>query len=279
MKCIRRTAQFLMVSSLTLSAAISARATPQADEPTQSSGQVQTTPGTYPSSGARILFTGKLMGYYRLPDQQSINFVPTGPTNSGYCLPPTAETQEDAGAPSATVAPSPDARVFIGAFKDSDRTLLVGTGDNFGPNYYSRILTDMTAGEHAANPEKELYDWDNGAWTFYAQTDDVVTTDQRKGWGTIPTDNVACFMSYVHYDAIVPGKEDFYYGPERLRELARLLATPHRADDPFQSVQMLASNMVIKTFLGRRPYSRSRQWKAIAAFCIQIHREGQRPQP
>jgi hypothetical protein len=49
--------------------------------------------------------------------------------------------------------------------------------------------------------------------------------DVAEGNGRIPTDNVACFLSRAGYTAIVPGKQDFHFGPERLRQIARFLAS------------------------------------------------------
>lgn len=183
-------------------------------------------------SSVDILFTGKLMGYYRLPHQQQFNVNKT--------LPCTAPNSTD----SEAVA-SPDADVFIKNFIESSNDnlssrILVGTGDNFAPNYYSRVLVNSPT--HTSEPGKELWEWDpgNSTWDWYR---DAIFQNSR---GTIPTDNVACFLSYVNYDAIVPGKHDFYYGPERLRELARFLASMPTYDR-FKPVQMLAANMMIKT--------------------------------
>jgi hypothetical protein len=47
------------------------------------------------------------------------------------------------------------------------------------------------------------------------------------------------------FSAIVPGQQDFYYGPGRLRKLARFLARP--GDRNYQPVQMLAANLVISS--------------------------------
>ena len=188
---------------------------------------IRTTFDTYPLPTASVLFTGKLMGYYRLPDKQSIQ--------SNDCEPPGSDAQ-----------PSRDAQVFIDNYEHRDPdTLLLGTGDNFSPNYYSRVFASETQPDPASPPQKELYVWGRGKWWPYDKVPSDIAANERRGNGTIPTDNVACFLSYVHYDAIVPGKEDFYYGPERLRQLARLLAGPPKPG--FQSVQMLASNLVIKT--------------------------------
>jgi hypothetical protein len=63
--------------------------------------------------------------------------------------------------------------------------------------------------------------------------------------GTIPTDNAACFLRHAGYAPIVPGQCDFYFGPDRLRQLARLLAS--ETEGAFRPVQMLGANLVIET--------------------------------
>jgi len=45
------------------------------------------------------------------------------------------------------------------------------------------------------------------------------------------------------YSAIVPGKHDFYFGPERVRQLERFLASNQKGT----SVKMLGANLVIET--------------------------------
>lgn len=179
-----------------------------------------------------ILFTSKLMGYYRLPDKQSFSVL---------------SSDSPCPLPSEDHPASRDARVFFQNFETHDAdTILVGTGDNFAPNYYSRVL------EGRRDRPKELYDWDagQGAWTPYASPSSQTASSLEQGIGTIPTDNVGCFLSYVNYDALVPGKHDFYYGPERLRELARFLASMPRGGH-FNPVQMLAANLFIKTTWAR----------------------------
>ena len=110
-------------------------------------------------------------------------------------------------------------------------------------------------------PNKELWNWDSIApmWTWYnsnvskdLKTNPAIEAKLEEGTSTIGRDNVGCFLSYMHYDAVVPGKHDFYYGPERLRQLARFMASiPMQGDTNFNPnftpVQMLAANMMIKT--------------------------------
>ena len=68
----------------------------------------------------------------------------------------------------------------------------------------------------------------------------------RDGLEIVPTDNVGCLLSYVGYDAIVPGRHDFYYGAERLLAMARLIASLDRPEAYLRPVQMLAANLLIK---------------------------------
>jgi hypothetical protein len=196
-----------------------------------------------------ILFTSKLMGYYRLPDQQSFSRSPSDP---GCPIPDLHQLE----------SPDPkdfsrDALVFIKQFKKrAPSTVLLGTGDNFAPNYFSRVLTGATKVTGVASPpEKELYSWDGSRWLWYEDVERLsphTNIHLRQGTATIPTDNVGCFLSYVRYDAVTPGKHDFYYGPEHLREIARFMASLPKKDETgrdteFWPVQMLGANMMIKT--------------------------------
>ena len=71
-------------------------------------------------------------------------------------------------------------------------------------------------------------------------------------------DNVACFFRLAGFDAVVPGREDFRFGPERLRELARYLASNAPGGTP---VQMLGANLVINTISVKPPRAvHARTW-------------------
>jgi hypothetical protein len=197
---------------------------------------------------ADIVFTGRLMGYYRLPDKQKFKF---------------------AGDPCSDKEPaSPDARTFFDNFpyQRNEHQIHVGMGDNFAPNYFGRAFAAPDDFDRAfAKPDdagdppdtqkygasKGVYYWDT-VDLKWKPPDDLPEKlknidDVRQGKGTIPTDNVGCFLSYAHYDAIVPGMLDFHFGVERVRELGRFLAGITDKDDKFQPVQMLAANMMIKT--------------------------------
>lgn len=210
-------------------------------------------PPDFELRSTEILVTGTLMGYYRLPNQQSFR---VNPGDVGKCV-------------GSIEQASDDAQVFLNLLNDDKSLIRVGTGDNFAPNYYSRVFkfdpceSEQTRGRPSG---KDFYTWSpvnksgdedqckpSLHWTWYGdQGNRKFETDARQGLGVIPTDNVACFLSRAHYDAVVPGKHDFYFGPERLRELARFLANikpdgPKGSNAGFLPVQMLGANMVIKT--------------------------------
>ena len=156
--------------------------------------------------------TGRLLGYYRVPDLQPADFQPT-------CAWPDPK----AGTP---------ASLFLGYYPRGN-AVRVGMGDNFA--------VELGARTWGADPEH-----------LQAKLRNPHLAD---GWQSNPSaaigDNVGCFLALAHYDAIVPGKEDFYFGPERLRQIAlRLAAIPEvpNADDKLpHPVPVLAANLVVQT--------------------------------
>ena len=62
--------------------------------------------------------------------------------------------------------------------------------------------------------------------------------------GTVPSDNVGCFFRLMQFDAVAPGFDDFYFGPARLRQIARFLAEPATGDE--RPTQFLAANLLIR---------------------------------
>lgn len=197
------------------------------------------------SAEAEILFTGKLMGYLRLPHEQSGTHVLDGcPADAG-------------GA-------SPEAREFLDQpqYRKGAKALLLGMGDNFSPELFARIFRPMPPlpNDDKATVRAGLYGkdqftwiWDRnapgevskGRWVFAGAAGERHPVHQliSEGRSRIPTDNVACFLAAAGYDAVVPGKHDFYFGPERIRSLARFLARRGSA----HRVQMVAANLVIRT--------------------------------
>src|SRR5262249_366742 len=112
--------------------------------------------------------------------------------------------------------------------------------------------------EESRAGNKELYYWyeDEKRWVYYTYLDKYPDLKARIALGraTIPTDNVGCFLAGARFAAIVPGKHDFYFGAERVRELARFMASlssdemkGYGFDSNYRPPQMLGANLVIKT--------------------------------
>jgi hypothetical protein len=177
-----------------------------------------------------IIYTGRLLGYSRVPSLQAFNARPGCP-----------ETSEADDSEAATD--------FLGKRNAAahKKAILVGMGDNFSPQLEARIFEHpkQSPGTYAVG-NKELYFSDGTQWHFYRAVPPAVEKVISDGFGTIPTDNVGCFLRAAGFSAIVPGKHDFYFGAERVRELARFLARTNR-DYDYEPVQMLGANLVLQT--------------------------------
>ena len=177
-----------------------------------------------------ILYTGRTLGYYRVPDQQT--------TSTRVC------TARD-----ATLAQ-------VTQFLDAARigpppTVLVGMGDNFSPELNARMILDAKS-KQLVPKDQLIWDFPNDRWVSYTATSTDLNSARSAGAGTTGFDNVACFFRVAGFDAVVPGREDFRFGPEKLRELARYLASEAPGGTP---VQMLGANLLIKTFVVKPPHA------------------------
>ena len=199
--------------------------------------QDSTNPKPSPSpSSVDVVYTGKLLGYFRVPSLQDFHA-----TNG---CPKYDETQV-----------SPAARQFLGVRDHPDpkkTTIMVGTGDNFAPELEARVFDNPPASTNNGYPvgNKELFVGDNNHWEPYDTSNTTLKNRIAAGLGVIPNDNVACFLRRAKYDAIVPGKHDFYFGAERVRAFARFLAAKGSDDkqpDNYEPVQMLGANLVMRT--------------------------------
>jgi hypothetical protein len=196
----------------------------------------------------RILYTGKTFGYFRIPDWQ-------GPTALGDgCKDPTR--QKDKSDAAAEFEELLKKEFQIDKTKEA---ILVGTGDNFAPEIEARDFCEPPLGQPGAGKSyqrvgKELFDWDANSRTWIrSDAHSNANATPANGLFMIPMDNVANFFVKEGYAALVPGKQDFYFGPERTRELARFMATqpiPSTSGTLHtdgKGVQMLGANIVIQT--------------------------------
>lgn len=181
------------------------------------------------SPSADIIYTGRLLGYSRVPSLQ--------PFKAKGC----PDTSPDDSVAAIDFLEKRNSAAY-------QKAILVGTGDNFSPQLEARVFNDPPPipKQKYDVGNKELYFSDGSKWFFYKDVPKSVENMINQGLGTIPSDNVACFLRAAGFSAIVPGKHDFYFGAERVRQLARFLARTQK-DDSYQPVQMLGANLVIQT--------------------------------
>ena len=179
----------------------------------------------------RIVYTGKLLGHFRVPSLQDANF--------NRC-PDLGETRGGA---------SDAALEFLKLRAANPNATLVGTGDNFAPQLEARTFSPVPKDrgpKKYSHGNKELFHWDGTKWVDYDKLPDDLEKKLRDGLGTIPNDNVGCFLAAANYAAIVPGKHDFYFGADRVRLLARFMAGI-KSSTEYEPVQMLGANLVMST--------------------------------
>ncbi len=120
-------------------------------------------------------------------------------------------------------------------------------GDNLAPDLYARTFNakglnrcrDHTTYSDYIHVPKEFLNYvtsktgKNGTWRLWCSEEDVSSAPF--------SDNVAQFFIEAKYDALVPGKHDFYFGAEYLNQIAHFL------ESQANPVRMLGSNLVVTT--------------------------------
>jgi hypothetical protein len=182
----------------------------------------------------RVIYTGDLIGYARACAEEQ--FVPGKVVNGVQhydrkCI----QSESSFGQALQTL--------FKQARTDSTHSLLLGTGDHFSLDYRARsVVVQTAAGPRAIGKDELLYHEPHG-WIILSDADPKkfanIVESQSTANTVIEGDAVAQFLLDAGYDALVPGKHDFYFGAERLRQISRFLA---RQPKP---TQMLGTNLVI----------------------------------
>jgi len=182
-----------------------------------------------------VEYAGRLFGYYRFPEVQTKD--------------PKRKAEESCLG-DITAATAPEAARFREALEVADKDavgtkLRLAAGDNFAPFLLAREMWDV---DKSDLQEKSYYVGRNNDWIDYetlikAHPEDY--TSILNGGGSIPADNVGCFFRRMKFDAIVPGKHDFYFAPAQLQFLARYLANPAAGDET--PTKMLGVNLVMTT--------------------------------
>ncbi len=155
------------------------------------------------------------------PDPKNYRIVYTGRTLGYYRTPDLQPVSSSVTCPSGSDTP-PQVEAFRRQVSSiPEPKILLATGDNFAPDLGARSLCSEKG---------------------------ILAPKQRSGWPG--SDNVGAFFRTLGFNAIVPGKLDFRYGPERLHLIARYLASE---TEPGRPVQMLASNLTIVTTVAHPP--------------------------
>jgi hypothetical protein len=152
-----------------------------------------------------VNYTGALFGYYRKE-----------PTIPGLVL--------------------PAVKTFEARWQGIRKELLLGMGDNFGPEFGASL---QLTGRDTRDPcytkvEREPNSFDNRPPATLYKNDERVAPSAE-------CDNVVKFLLDQRYRAIVPGREDFLYSADWLRQIAILLRKHSKGSDT--PLHMLAANL------------------------------------
>lgn len=162
-------------------------------------------------SPINIQYTGRLFGYYRIePD------IALSDPLDAY------DAVVDAKKRGLPVLVKSDLLTRPGAFlrhkQISSPDLLLGMGDNFGPEFGASIQLEFS-GENPCHLDAPA--WKPGQWDTYAP-ESLYKSEWRKP-NFADCDNVTRFLMAAGYRAVVPGREDFLYSGTWLRRVAYLL--------------------------------------------------------
>ncbi|MBI2686692.1 MAG: hypothetical protein HYX27_10280 [Acidobacteria bacterium] len=200
-----------------------------------------------PPADLGVVYTGRLIGYARACAEE--RFVPL-PSQQQYSLPHYKRECVGAGEGYGSALRG----LLEKARQQSKQSLLLGVGDHFSLDYRARsVVVEGKDGPRAVGKDELYFDEPRG-WIVLSDADGneekfrAIVEGQAGANSSIDGDAVAQFLIDAGYDALVPGKHDFYFGAERLRQVARLLA---RQSKP---VQMLGANLVINGILLDPPH-------------------------
>ena len=171
------------------------------------------------TTNAQVDYTGNLLGYYRME-----------PTEQTAVLPP--------------VKAFLDYRAADAASKDGSH-LLLGMGDNFGPEFGASLLLENASDPVCALAPKDTGNGETKPESLYKDDDRVPRLPQ--------CDNVLNFLMHAGFRALVPGRDDFMYTARWLRTATVRLArasevqggSPLINNDDHQ-LYLLAANLSIQ---------------------------------
>jgi hypothetical protein len=171
------------------------------------------------TTNTQVDYTGNLLGYYRME-----------PTEQTAVLPP--------------VKAFLDFRASDATAKDGSH-LLLGMGDNFGPEFGASLQLENTADSECAQAPKDTGDGETKPESLYKDDDRVPRLPQ--------CDNVLNFLMHAGFRAVVPGRNDFMYTARWLRTATVRLARASQApggssliNNDDHQLYLLAANLRIQ---------------------------------
>ena len=141
----------------------------------------------------KVDYTGSLLGYYRMEPSETTHLTPVSN--------------------------------FLENRAQRSTTLLVGMGDNFGPEFGASLQNVNSADPNCMLPPIARGDGKKmliAPESLY-KDDDRLTPSNHNGKATPACDNVMNFLMQAGYRVVVPGREDFMYTATWLRHAALLL--------------------------------------------------------
>ena len=178
-----------------------------------------TSPRIEYTTNTQVDYTGSLLGYYRME-----------PTEVTAVLPPVKKFLD---------------------YRNSDATaadghhLLLGMGDNFGPEFGASLQLENTGVPACAQPPKDTGDGETRPESLYKDDDRVAKLPQ--------CDNVLNFLMHAGFRAVVPGRNDFMYTARWLRTATVRLARASQAqggspliNNDDHQLYLLAANLRIQ---------------------------------
>lgn len=199
--------------------------------PSQPSLVATSTPTSY-----KVIYTGRLYGYFRYPEVQTSD-----------------KPNRDCPAENPDEKSAREAFEFRKELENINHdNVLVSMGDNFAPFLLSRrvwIPKDWTppSDSHSGQESREQQNKE-----ARAKQDESFLAPKEDYLRYLQNDNVGCFLRLAHFDAVVPGKHDFYFGPQHLQRLAEYLhkekvGCSNDGNTPcYRPVRMLAGNLSLK---------------------------------
>ena len=201
-----------------------------------------------PPDDLTVVYTGRTLGYARACREELFRPLQRSQYKSRMGKNIDVDLYERKCEPWPVDQPSYSALLkqqIVKAREKAEKSLTLGAGDHFSLDYRARTaLLQKAAGERIAVPMDELYYLEKQGWIWLQDFENrrqqfqEVIDDQAKGNSHLDSDSVAEFLIDAGYNALVPGKHDFYFGPEHVRQVAQLLEN--------KGVRMLGANLVIR---------------------------------